>query len=80
MKVFPNPNNTEQTGIDIEDYIAIKAMQALIPHYGNVWEMSRKAYEIANAMLETKDMIEIEAEKEALELAEAEAISKKVNV
>jgi hypothetical protein len=80
MKVFPNPNNTEQTGIDMKDYIAINAMQALIPHYGNPWEMSRRAYEIANAMLATKDMIKEEEEEEALELAEAEEISKKIDV
>lgn len=80
MKVFPNPNNTEQTGIDIEDYIAIKAMQALIPHYDSPWEMSRKAYDIANAMLGTKESMEIELEEELLEIAEAEAISKKIDV
>jgi hypothetical protein len=28
MNAFPNPNRTDQTGMDLRDYFAAKAMQA----------------------------------------------------
>ena len=64
MKAFPNPNNTEQEGMDLRDYIAIQAMQAMIPNYANHnrWELSRMAYKMAKAMLEVRaEIIEEES-------------------
>jgi len=65
MKAFPNPNNTEQAGMDLRDYIAIQAMQAMIPNYANhpnPWELSRMAYKMAEAMLEARaEIIEEES-------------------
>jgi hypothetical protein len=62
MKAFPNPNNTQQEGMDLRDYIAIQAMQTMIPSLDNAWELSRRAYEIANIMLEVRaELIEEES-------------------
>lgn len=57
MNAFPNPNNTEQTGMSLRDYFAAQALQGLIANGEAVNEYSaaRVAYGFANAMMEVRD-------------------------
>lgn len=61
MKVFPtavdNGHSDNQDGMDIRDYFAAQAVAALIQGgiHPNVWELSRDAYKIADAMLEIRN-------------------------
>ena len=56
MNAFPNPNNTEQTGMSLRDYFAAQALQGLIANGEAVNEYSaaRVAYKFANAMMEVR--------------------------
>ena len=54
MKAFPNPNNTTQEGMDLRDWFAGLAMQALIQTEDFDSLLSCKAsYDIADAMIAT---------------------------
>jgi len=59
MKAFPNM--TGQTGMDLRDYFAAKAMQSLILAPMKTWavglppSVSQAAYEIADAMMEARE-------------------------
>ena len=54
MKVYPiiTKDGVKDSGIDLRDYIAISAMQALIanPHYEG-YTVPVKSYQMADAML-----------------------------
>ena len=58
MKAFPLSNMTglNQQGMDLRDYFAAKAMQGLVASdvHAPVSEFVRKAYEIADAMMEER--------------------------
>jgi hypothetical protein len=67
MKAFPYnreiPSDKEgykafasEDGLDLRDYFAAKAIPALITGgmHTNVWELSRDAYKIADAMMEVR--------------------------
>lgn len=55
-KAFPNPHLTDETGMTMRDYFAAKAMQGM---YARVnWQcddVARRAYEMADAMMEARD-------------------------
>jgi len=55
MKAFPNVTN--EKGMDLRDYFAAKAMQAVITKYGLGYEQGHvaKAYEIADLMMKAKE-------------------------
>lgn len=57
MNAFPNPNNTEQTGMSLRDYFAAQALQGLIANgdAANEYSTARIAYGFANAMMEVRD-------------------------
>jgi hypothetical protein len=57
LKAFPNPNNTEQAGMSLRDYIATACLQGMVAYngYSNPWEKARYAYSLADAMMEVKD-------------------------
>jgi len=67
MKAFPNPNNTMQEGMDLRDWFAGMAMQGIIMD-GSLnsvefaakaplgSEISKLAYQIADAMILTKEV------------------------
>jgi hypothetical protein len=63
MKAFPwSIDNGEsvrgEKGMDLRDYFAAKAIPALIQGgiHHSVWDLSRDAYKIADAMLETREV------------------------
>lgn len=62
MKAFPttadNGHAENQDGMDLRDYFAAKAIPALIQGgiHHSVWDLSRDAYKIADAMLETREV------------------------
>ena len=53
MKAFPNMTN--QQGMDLRDYFAAKAMQAIAQKYSHEGDVSRNAYKIADAMLKARE-------------------------
>ena len=53
-RAFPNPHWTDATGMTLRDYFAAKAMQGLIQKYSHEDDVARKAYKIANAMMEAR--------------------------
>jgi len=60
MKAFPNPNNTQQEGMDLRDWFAGLAIQGLamesIAFQGlGVKQGVQFAYEIADAMMEERE-------------------------
>ena len=62
MKAFPySIDNGEsvkgEKGMDLRDYFAAQAVAALIQGgiHPNVWELSRDAYKIADAMMEIRN-------------------------
>ena len=57
VNAFPNPNNTEQAGMSLRDYIAVTSLQGLVANdgYSNPWQLARYAYSLADAMLEVKN-------------------------
>jgi len=61
MKAFPNPNNTDQEGMELRDYFAAQALQGLIANGEAIKEYSAarlaayRAYGFANAMMEVRD-------------------------
>lgn len=59
MKAFPLTNtNTQHTGMDLSDYFAAKAMQAMIANPDcplcPQTEIPKAAYRIADAMMEAR--------------------------
>jgi len=53
----PTTGNTKlEEGMDLRDYFAAKAMQALIDNDGLFSEISTQAYEIADAMLKAREV------------------------
>ena len=46
-----------EEGMDLRDYLAAKAISALITGgmHSNVWELSRDAYKIADAMIKVRE-------------------------
>ena len=62
MKAFPSPHDpktgTMQFGMELRDYFAARAMQAMISEpslTATPDEFATKAYEIADAMLKARD-------------------------
>ena len=60
MKAFPNPNNTDQEGMELRDYFAAMALQGLIAGHQAIDGYScavaaYRAYSFANAMMEVRD-------------------------
>ena len=62
MKAFPNPNNTTQEGMDLRDWFAGLAMQGMSMEVGlnvfkavGVGDVSKMAYSIADAMIDTRN-------------------------
>ena len=58
MNAFPNPNNTDQAGMSLRDYIAVASLQGMVANDGyskNPWQLARYAYSLADAMLEVKN-------------------------
>jgi len=69
MKAFPNApfsdaGRQQDTGMDLRDYFAAKAMQGMLAHYGVEYGRSAdindasgatRAYRIADAMLKARD-------------------------
>ena len=58
MKAFPTPSNQNERGMDLRDYFAAKAMQALISREDfefedDTWE---KAYDAADAMMKARKL------------------------
>jgi len=53
MKAFPNPNNTDQEGMDLRDYFAAMALQGLIAGQStnSCATAAYRAYSFANAMM-----------------------------
>lgn len=67
MKAFPTPTRADEnsfdTGMDLRDYFASKAMQsiitdgklgALLKHYDYMKKVAEMSYEYADAMIEAK--------------------------
>ena len=66
MKAFPNPNRTDQSGMDLLDYYAGIAMQALIVKCEfNVdpFKISEWAYDQAAAMMAYREEFDDEVNK-----------------
>ena len=59
MKAFPtavdNGHSGNQDGMDLRDYFAAKAMQAMVNEYDDFNMMSKYAYQIADAMMEARE-------------------------
>lgn len=62
MKAFPSPHDpktgTMQLGMELRDYFAAKAMQAMISEpslMATPDEFAAKAYEIADAMMKARE-------------------------
>jgi hypothetical protein len=62
MKAFPmrySDGTARNEGMDLKDYFAAKAMQALITRWGstgfNTNEMAKSAYEMADAMMKARE-------------------------
>jgi len=57
MKAFPNPNNTDQAGMDLRDYFAAMAIQGLIAGHRAIdgYSCATAAYSFADAMMEVRD-------------------------
>lgn len=57
VNAFPNPNNTEQAGMSLRDYIATACLQGMVANdgYSNPWQLARYAYSLADAMMEVKN-------------------------
>ena len=57
MKAYPNSEVHGQLGMDLRDYFAAKAMQAML-----LWEdcgnfnVSKEAYQMADAMMEEREI------------------------
>jgi hypothetical protein len=58
MKAFPNPNNTQEGGMDLRDWFAGLAMQAINSReeYGDVPNdlIASAAYDLADEMMEAR--------------------------
>ena len=54
-QAFPNPHRTDLTGMTLRDYMAAKAMQALIDNDGLFSEIPTQAYALADAMLAARE-------------------------
>jgi hypothetical protein len=57
MKAFPTfADNFAHQGMDLRDYFAAKAMQGLLASdtFAPVAEFARRAYEVADAMMEER--------------------------
>ena len=52
---FPNPHYHNVSGMTLRDYMAAKAMQALIDNDGLFSEIPTQAYEIADAMMKARE-------------------------
>ena len=60
MKAFPNPNNTQQAGMDLRDWFAGLAMQGLLANVKTSPEdillICKASYAIASAMMEEREI------------------------
>lgn len=56
MKAYPNSEVHGQLGMDLRDYFAAKAMQAMLSweDCGN-FSVSKEAYQMADAMMEARE-------------------------
>ena len=63
MKAFPDPNVSNQQGMDLRDYFAAKAMQGMIASKGVIHNKhadeddangAKRAYKIADAMMKAR--------------------------
>ena len=57
MKAFPNPNNTQQAGVDLRDWFAGLAMQGMLanPNFGANKETGDHAYYMADVMMKARE-------------------------
>lgn len=55
MKAFAGKTQHYQEGMDLRDYFAAKAMQAMVNEYDDFNMMSKYAYQIADAMMEARE-------------------------
>ena len=60
MKAFPNPNNTQEGGMDLEDWFSGLAMQGLLQHVDVRNQISQQfvaeiAYEMAKEMMKERN-------------------------
>lgn len=58
MKAFPNSkyNITDTNGMDLRDYFAAKAMQAVAVIHSHERDVARNAYKIADAMMKAREL------------------------
>jgi hypothetical protein len=60
MKAFPDSHMCNNEGMDLRDYFAAKAMQALVTgqmHDADHWHLeAMTAYEIADSMMEARKL------------------------
>lgn len=61
MKAFPDPNVSNQQGMDLRDYFAAKAMQSFVIVYEDsiptgqpMQDMAERAYFYADAMMKAR--------------------------
>ena len=57
MKAFPNPNNTQQEGMDLRDWFAGLAMQGMLadPQVAVHRDVAIDAYYMADVMMEVRE-------------------------
>ncbi len=59
MKAFPNDQlNGGKDGMDLRDYFAAKAMQALLPMWEEnpTYDLCKRAYNTADAMMKAREV------------------------
>jgi len=57
MKAFPSPHwkQNEYEGMDLRDYFAAKAMQAMLGRDGSAANIGQGAYLVADLMMEARE-------------------------
>jgi len=54
MKAFPNPNNTQQAGMDLRDWFAGLAMEGIAFEGVTPEQTAKAAYQMADAMMKER--------------------------
>jgi len=59
MKAFPNPNNTQQEGMDLRDWFAGQALMSMLSAVQDITESTpstaaRYSYKFADAMMKAR--------------------------
>jgi len=55
MKAFPNPNNTQQSGMDLRDWFAGLAMEGIAFECLSPEQTANAAYQMADAMMKARE-------------------------